>query len=78
MDDEISEETIQAATKCHKGKACLKNQGAHVCKVIRLVNKSLHYISVDSEPGCPYNRAFGCYRHCTCPVRKALFAKHKK
>jgi hypothetical protein len=78
MDAELSEKTIQAATHCRKGKICLENQGGAACKVVRLASKTLHYISVDSDPCCPYNRSFGCYRHCTCPVRKALFAKYKK
>ena len=77
MDIEVSDEAARAATKCMKGRACLKGEGANVCKVVRLVNKSLHYISVDSDSSCPYNCSFGCYRHCNCPVRKELYKNSK-
>ena len=77
MDVKVSEEAVKSATKCRKGQVCLKGDGANLCKVIRCVNGTKHFISNTSAPSCPYNCAFGCYQDCCCPVRKELYNKHK-
>ena len=78
MKIEISENVINATTKCEKGFSCLSDNLEPACKVEYCVSNSVYFVKCLNTANCSYKVSFGDGHFCTCPIRKEIYDKYKK
>ena len=76
MNISISERARNAAKRCKKKFACLKDQST-CCKVDDCINDSVLFVKSTYDAPCPYQQLFGNEFICNCPVRKELYDRHR-
>lgn len=74
---EVDDEICSKATSCGKGLSCLSGERDDLCRIKYCVEGTVHFIECVDDKFCPYKKRFGEAFHCSCPVRKALYAKYK-
>ncbi len=72
----ISEETIQATTKCKTGFSCLNGGRESICKVEDCIDEKFHFVKRPYENDCTYQISYGNGTCCGCPIRKEIYKKY--
>ena len=74
---EISQETRDTTTKCHKDFSCLTGQSACLCRVVNCVDDVIHFVQDPAGSGCPYLEQWGLStQYCSCPTRMAIYNRY--
>ncbi len=76
MDIVISDESLQATTKCKKGFSCLKGNRKDLCKVESCIDEKIHFIKCLNSKHCFYQASYGGSHYCSCPARKEIYNKY--
>jgi len=74
----VSETAHASCGKCWRDKACLKEDGAPMCRALRLITNDYTFVQDGRFPGCPNHITFGADSHvCCCSIRNELYRKYE-
>ena len=78
MGIEIDSTIIEQATACEKSLSCLTGTFEGLCRVVRCVSGTVHFIECEEGLYCRYQVSFGEGFFCDCPVRKEIHNRYKR
>ena len=73
----VEEEVLSKATKCRRDPSCRSEKQGPLCSVDYCVGGTILFVKSEDPVTCDYRVPYGDACACTCPVRKAIYDRHR-